>query len=369
MRASTLFALTVAVLVGLGVAVAARMSGYFSPPQKAAPEPVAKKPEILVLVASRNLFAGDLVNSSDVRVRPLKTEEAEHYQQYKEQYVPPVLAATSLRVTSKNIEADQPILRGSLKDMVKPEALNARMLPRMRATSLSLSKERSAGGLIQIGEWVDVLFTTKIERPGFSTVRTACVVPHVRVIAKRNTLWPVFAPLPDDKPVQYTLELNPYRAALLDYCLNKGQLTLAPLPASEQKKLEAQRTAQLEQLDDASLVSFAPDSHPESEDESARVDAFNRGELVVSEGDLIRIFDVKQPSTPPPPLAVIQVERLSGLQRFESAMFNADGSPIPSSRASAGRPRQGPQLHNHDGLQFSEPYCPTCAEKKKAKGG
>ena len=78
MRASTLFALTVAVLIGLGVAVAARMSGYFNPAPKDAPVTQVKKPEILILVASRNLFAGDLINSADVRVRPLKAEEAEH---------------------------------------------------------------------------------------------------------------------------------------------------------------------------------------------------------------------------------------------------------------------------------------------------
>jgi hypothetical protein len=33
MRASTIFALTVAILLGVGVAVAAKLTGYFSQPQ------------------------------------------------------------------------------------------------------------------------------------------------------------------------------------------------------------------------------------------------------------------------------------------------------------------------------------------------
>jgi Flp pilus assembly protein CpaB len=371
MRASTLFALTVAVLVGLGVAVAARLSGYFSTPEKKQQDPVIKKPEILVLVAGRNLFANDLIDSANVRVRPLRADELEYYQQNKDNFLPPVLQSVYLRIASKNIEVDQPILRSSLKEMAKPDALNARMLPRMRATTLSLPKERSAGGMIQVGEWVDVLLTTKIERPGFSTVRTACIVPHVRVIAKRNSLWPIFASLPEDKPVSFTLELNPYRAALLDFCLNKGQLTLAPLPASEQKKLEARRVALLEHPEGAQPVHFVIGGDIETNDEEGRVDSFNRGELVVSERDLVRIFDVKlSASTNPPPLATTSIERLAGLQRFPSAVFTLENVPVPQTRGNAGaRPLQKSQLQNGTSeLSFSEPYCATCADKKKSKG-
>ncbi len=45
MRASTLFALTAAVLIGLGVAVAAKLGGYFN---KQAPEVAKKAPDINV---------------------------------------------------------------------------------------------------------------------------------------------------------------------------------------------------------------------------------------------------------------------------------------------------------------------------------
>src|SRR5205823_8294730 len=133
----------------------------------------------------------------------------DHYQAHKDDYLPATAAATYLRIASKNIMGDQPILKEHLKEMVKPESLDARLVPQMRAINVAMSKDQSAGGLIQVGDWVDVLLTSTVETgKDSSTTRTACIAPRVRVIAKRNSLWPVFAPLPDDKPVHFTLEVN-----------------------------------------------------------------------------------------------------------------------------------------------------------------
>ena len=99
MRASTLFALTAAILIGLAVAVAAKLSGFFDKP--AVPE--VKKPDIQVLVAARTIFAGDLIDTSWVKARPIKAEELAHYEKNKDKYLPPVAAAVSLRVSQKNI--------------------------------------------------------------------------------------------------------------------------------------------------------------------------------------------------------------------------------------------------------------------------
>ncbi len=92
MRASTLFALVIAVLIGLGVAVAARMSGYFNA-QKKDPEPALKKQEIPVLIAAKNLFAGDLIDSGYVRVRNLRPEEFDYYKEHKDDYLPALPSA------------------------------------------------------------------------------------------------------------------------------------------------------------------------------------------------------------------------------------------------------------------------------------
>src|SRR6266481_567216 len=147
MRASTLFVLTLCVLVGLGVAIAAKMAGYFNPPPAAVVEAPKKAKEVMVLAANRNLFGGDLIDTTMVQVRALRPEEMDHYQAHKDEYLPPTAAATYLRVASKNIMGDQPILKDHLKEMAKPESLDARLVPQMRAINVALSKEQAAGGL------------------------------------------------------------------------------------------------------------------------------------------------------------------------------------------------------------------------------
>jgi Flp pilus assembly protein CpaB len=362
MRASTLFALTVAVLIGLGVAIAAKLGGLFNAPPV---EPPAKKQDIMILAAARNLFAGDLIDAAGVRVRALKPDEVAHYQQYRDRYLPPVVPAAALRIPNRNIYADEPILKDALQDMVKPEALHSRLLPQMRAVNLSVTKERSAGGLIQLGDWVDVSLTCKIENSqGATTMRTGCIVPRVRVIAKRNTLWPIFAPLPDDKPVNYTLEVNPYRAALLEYSRNKGVLTMAPLPAAEKGKLETQRNEVLDDAGSVRPVHFIPPGSPEASEEDERVAAFNRGEAVVGDADLMRIFGL---TTTPPPQAPITIERYSNIYRYPPAVFGADGIPLPQKTALTPAPRGAGKMGFGPSFQFIDPTdCPTC--KKKAAG-
>ena len=60
------------------------------------------------------------------------------------------------------------------KEMVKPDSLDARLVPQMRAINVAMSKEQAAGGLIQVGDWVDMLLTSTVETgKDSSTTRTA----------------------------------------------------------------------------------------------------------------------------------------------------------------------------------------------------
>jgi WD40 repeat protein len=104
--------------------------------------------------------------------------------------------------------------------------------------------------MIQVGEWVDVALTTDITWPDGATqdTRTANIACACKVIAKRNSLWPIYACLPEDAPVHYTLEANPWRAALINFCKDKGLLTLTPVPEAEQRLLEGRRNDYLAAL-------------------------------------------------------------------------------------------------------------------------
>src|SRR5262249_19516108 len=161
---------------------------YFNQPTAVV---AAKPPEVTtVLVANRNIFAGHMIDTTWVTIRPLRPEEVKHYEQNRDQYLPPVQNAATLRIAAKNIEADKPILKDRLAEMAPPEPLSMRLLPNMRAVNLTITKDQSAGGLIQVGEWVDVLFTTQISVNGAATTRTAAIAHKQRVIAKRNTTFP-----------------------------------------------------------------------------------------------------------------------------------------------------------------------------------
>jgi Flp pilus assembly protein CpaB len=289
-----MFAMTLALLAGLGSVVAARYAGWLG---KVEP-PREKEKEVQVLVAARNIFPGDLIDASYVRTRPLKPEEKSDYQQKQDDFLPAQPQAASLRVANKAIEADAPIRRRDLNDLKKPEPLNQRLLPNMRAV-------------------------TSISTGSGETTRTAPLALNLRVIAKRNALWTVFAGLPENKAVNFTLEANSYRSALIEFGKTKGTLTLAPVSSAEQKALEERRERLLAGKDPKMLpVSFARAADKEVSAEEERVEQFVKGEYSVGTQDLIRIFDLQ---TSPPPQSPVVIEYFSGLQRTAIVRFSGEG--------------------------------------------
>lgn len=324
MRASTLFALTAAVLIGLGIAVSLKFAGYFNPRVADAARPSQEQ----VLVAARNVFAGDMIDASAIRVRNMKPAESVAYKKDPEHFLPAVPAAAVLRVAKQNIEADKPIKYEQLTEFVKPVPLNERLLPDHRAVDIVLPKERSAGGLIQVGEWVDVYMTSIIQGgEGGGSTRTAAIAPRVRIIAKRDTLWPVFAPLPKDKPVEYTLEINSYRAALIEFARSKGTLSMSPLPQIDQKKLEAERNEKLARLKNGDgIVESAPEAQEATEELSTMQGGDAGGDHVISDQALVKLFELKT-TPPPPPPALTAVERFSGVHKVGEARFTLEGKP------------------------------------------
>jgi Flp pilus assembly protein CpaB len=345
MKASTLFALTIAVLIGLGVAVAAKMSGLFAPPAVQAPPP--KQPPVKVLAAATNIFSGNMLQPASVYVRDLKPEELEHYQQNKSKYLTP----------------DQVLTQDDLEKMAKPAPLPDRLLPTMRAVSVSVPKDNSAGGLIQVGEWVDVLLTSRIkDGNGKPATKTVTLAPRVRVVAKRNTLWPVFTPLPEKLPIQYTLEVNPYRAALMEFVKFRGEITLTPLSGAAQKELEAKRLALLKEDGPIKTVHFLGDSGPDAEREDSLVQRVNNGELAVGDSDLIALFGLKV-ATEEPPTDTLMIEQMVGMNHYRPAAFAPSGK------------RLIPASHGHSGdgtisaagfhFEMAVPECESCKEKAK----
>lgn len=311
MRASFLLVLTLAVLVGLMVAVGVRYSGLLNPPAVAqpvvpAPEPKpepkpAPPPAPRVLAMVRNVFAGDTIEFTDVRARPIKEDEKKDYEANKADYLPPNETIALFRTPSRNLEADTPLKKSDLLEMAKPEALNARLTPGTRAIGVSLPKAQSVGGLIQVGDWVDVYVTTEVSRTDSPTKapHTGLVAKSAQVVAKRDTLYKIYSGLPDS--VQFTLSANPYRTALIEYARTIGTLSLVPVSGDEKKKLDGLRDAAMKDASKALALTVGNSESSEGREELRRVAGYEAGTLGIGTGDLMQILALKPIPVPPPP--------------------------------------------------------------------
>jgi Flp pilus assembly protein CpaB len=333
MRASTLFAVALAIFLGLGVVAAAKYSGIFNPRPKEMPPP---KEHLKVLVAAKNLFEGYTILHGDVRVRDMSDEEEKQYLEHKDHYLPAKVEAGEMRVLVRSVEADQPLLREYLEDINLPKALNLRLSSdKMRAVTLSLPVSRTAGGQIQKGEHVDVYLTTIVNVPGRtdgSITQTAAIARNLKVIVKRN-LWPILAPVDATKPIDYILEANPYRAALIEFARTKGELSLLPTATPQESNGKTGRSVVPPTQSDPSSKEYV--------DEDKRIAEFVSGERSVGEADLERIFNLKPIRLP------VQIEKYYGVDYHGTQTFATNGMSRPTTAEPA------------YGYQFSPPPPPA----------
>lgn len=364
MKASTLFGITFALLIGLGVVVGAKQMGYFD---ATPPETKKNGKAFQILVAERNLFKGTAASSNDAKPRPVTEAEMEFYVKNKDKLLAGLPGAVENRVLAKNVTAGQPLFEDHFEPQAFPETVTARLDPGMRSVSLVLPRERAAGGLVRVGERVDILLTSIIEPDGAGVSRapfnaTATIARNLKVIIKRDNLWTVMQPVPQDKPVSFILQANPYRAALLEFAKSKGNITLVPASAPLMRNADREPPVN------------DPDNR-EYRDEEKRVAEFVSNEQIISDKDLERIFNLKRVlSTPEPPLATTKVELMVGT-RIEGVATVENGSVTARVRRGPGSaeltPAQlgaGARTPSTSGFLFFNPDnpvgCKTCGQKK-----
>ncbi|HEY3789416.1 MAG TPA: Flp pilus assembly protein CpaB [Urbifossiella sp.] len=352
MRASLLAVIAIALIAGLGVVFAVKALGLLNQPPPPAPPPVVvaevpppKPPSILIIAPTRNIFAGDAITGENVGFRALLPEEKKDYEEHKEDYLPGQPAAAFFRIAARDLVGDRPLRKGDLLESKKPEPLHTRLFPGTRAVTVGITKDRSASGLIQVEDWVDVYLITEVSRTDNPNPVhfTGLLVPHARVVAKRDTLYPIYDPIRGDT-VSYTLATNPYRAALLEHGRNVGILTLVPVSADEKKRLDGLRDEAIKNPASSVAVTFAPPGSPEYKEEQGRLDRYANGSLSIGSEDLVRILrlpeivpappppippkPVKPMLTPPPP-PPITVELFTGVNRSGTATFPVPYTPPP----------------------------------------
>jgi Flp pilus assembly protein CpaB len=344
MRASTLLGLALAMGVGLVGVAGIRYSGIFSRTPPPTPE---KKEPILVLMAAKNLYEGSAATSLDVATRPASEEEIKLLRSNPEKVMPPFTEAAHLRILKRNVPVGEMLLREYFEDISIPAGVGMRLAPGMRAVDVELPKERADAGLLRLGERVDVYLTSKVctDAAGSNPrTATAAIAKDLKVIVKRDILYTLMIPVPEDKPVSFILEANPYRAALVEFAKTRGLLTLV---ASSMKAKEA-------------------DS---SESEKILVEQFVQGKASVSERDLEAIFQL--PDLP----AVAQPLRVETYEAGKLSNVTIVPTPVPGryERIEGGyhflMPSEGLQVQaRHDGKKDAGPshigVKPTPPKKK-----
>ena len=345
MRASTLFGLTIAILIGLGVVFGVKSMGFFD--RKAPVAEVQRMP--LILVAGINMMEGITYSPNQVIIRPVSVDELTEYNRNKHKFMPPVPEAINFRVLARYVTANEPLLKEHFQDFKMPEAFKDLLGPNMRALNLELPKASAAGGVIRKDDRVDVFLTTRIcGDPACSTPQTAtaALAFGVRVAMKRNSYWTTLAPV-NDGPVAFTLEVNPYRAALIEFAKSKGQLTLFPTGPSRGLK------------DHADIG--------DTKEEELRVQQISRG-VPITNMDLEDIFKL----SPMTRLgAGMEIERWGSVDKRKSAAFPAPGpfgigavGPLPNVPN-----MQHPNGRGAMGYQFSAPDTAGCQTAPAARKG
>jgi Flp pilus assembly protein CpaB len=359
MRASLLAVIAIAIIAGLGVVFAVKALGLLEPPR--APEPVVvvqQPPPVVVarpvmprvIAPTRNIFAGDAMMGDNLSIRFLREDELKDYEANKADYMPPSHEATLFRLAARDLPGDRPLRKGDLLEAKKPDPLNVRLFPGTRAIDLGVMKDRSAGGLIQVGDWVDIYMSTDVgrtDRPD-AVPFTTLLVPHAQVIAKRNSLYPIYAPLAEGKPVEYTLATNPYRAALLEHARSIGVLSMTPVSSDEKKRLDGLRDEAMKNPGSSSVATtFAPPGSPEFQAEEDRIKSYQNGSLVIGDETLVNILKLPAIEPPPPPPRLpkppkvvkvipappppppVTVELFSGVNKSGTATFPVPYTPQP----------------------------------------
>jgi Flp pilus assembly protein CpaB len=352
MKPSTLIALLIAVVLGLVAITAARLLNLFG-----SPPPVAAEPQIKVLVANQNIVKGALIEVTQVMVRPIKSEEVAAYRRDSNKYLPPLETAVYLRIAHENILADTPIRTDQLEPFENPEGVPERLAPNMQPVNLSVRPEDSSGGLLRVGDWVNVLMTSLVTGPGLKdSPRQVLIVPNARVILKRNTLRPIYAALPTDKPVPFTIETNSYRAALLEFARDKGDFSLVAIPEVEGQRLETARTSAINasKSSDTSrpelhLVAFSDPRSDPYKKELQIVSRYEQTAAPISNVSLQELFNLTIPPPLPPkpgPRPNTVIQQFSGTQRLADVVVAPDNRVLGRSDRGLGGRERGPTVVN-----------------------
>ncbi|WP_020179739.1 Flp pilus assembly protein CpaB [Methylopila sp. M107] len=225
MKSARLAVLAIALAAGGG---AAYFAGGSSEAPAPAPAPVADKPvaTVEVLVAAHDIELGGSVRAEDIRWQawPAEAANAAYLQRSSS---PEAIERTAGSIARSPFVAGEPIRPEKLIKGAGSGYMAAILPAGMRAMSIEISPETSAGGFILPNDRIDVLLTRKqTGRSGRDESSTQTLSENVRVLAIDQTV--------EDKDGQKvvvgktaTLELTPQQAEMISLSRQQGVISLA----------------------------------------------------------------------------------------------------------------------------------------------
>lgn len=265
-----------ALIIAIAAALMARsmFTGGGSAPQASASAVPAAPDGPFVLVATKALPVGTIMDQASMRFQPWPKELVEDAYYLKDKTN---MASLQGSVVRNAITAGQPVTQGALIKPGERGFLAAALGPGMRAITVPVSLQSSVAGFIFPGDRVDLLMTQQIEgEEGTKPLKVSeTVVRNLRVLATDQRTDVMDATT--GKPVvqaysNVTLEVTPRIAEKIAVAQNVGQLSLS-------LRSIADTTADL----DAAIAGGSVDM-PNSNDPAAEKRALARVEAAPEDG-------------------------------------------------------------------------------------
>ncbi|MEO8722633.1 MAG: Flp pilus assembly protein CpaB [Sphingobium sp.] len=197
-------------------------------PQAAAAAMPAQPDGPMVLVATKALPVGTIIDPASFRFQPWPKELIETAYFMKDKIDPATLTGSVIRTA---ITAGQPITQGAVIHPGDRGFLAAALGPGMRAVTVPVSVQSSVAGFIFPGDRVDVMLTQTVAGGGDGEPLKASetILHNLRVLATDQRTDAIGA---DGKPEvrtysNVTLEVTPRMAEKMAVAQNVGQLSLS----------------------------------------------------------------------------------------------------------------------------------------------
>jgi Flp pilus assembly protein CpaB len=311
--ASTVFAIALAIVAGLIFAWLFRQVFLLKP---AVTKPVDDSVELTV--AAANVYDQMEIKPIHVKKVRVSPKERDNYARSGKT----LLTGNQPigRVARVPVMAERPFYEEDLYPYKYPEPVKVR--PGWRAAIVTIPAKEA---MVQVGDYVDVYCTLSNDLLGPGGQGTAEIAKGAQVVARFGSTRPGVQPVSNSAPREYTLEVTPYRGALIELAKSMGArfgLANAPMIGEGDQK-----------------------SPPPANDiNDPREQAADR----VSGADMAALFGISPPQSGPPPWVVEKYVGISEQGRTQYPGYvppsrSGNGTASPTTTSPAAGPDSKPK--------------------------